>query len=242
MILDFMVPAAMQSAPDDHTPHDQGGNVLRMALKLADGGNLKGAISLLDIARVDGSMSADESWLGKARVCARAGYLERALRCVEKSRDGDIHDDGTFAFRADMLYRMERYDYLERWCNTWMMTDESEKPHYFLSRARLMHAKGDAAGARRHVEAILVVEPGMAGAHELYGDMLAAEDAKQALRQYGKALEADRTVVHVYAKTARLLAKTGRRDLAVRVCRRGLRARPHNKIMADAYKAIRDGA
>ena len=144
---------------------------------------------------------------------------------MEKSRDGDIHDDNTFAFRADMLYRMGLYEYLEEWCSAWEFNG-IEKHHCFLCRARLMHAKGDTAGARRHVEAILVVEPEMAGAHELYGDILAEEDAKHALRQYGKALEADPTIVHVYAKTARLLAKTGRRDLAVLTCRRGLRARP----------------
>ena len=206
---------------------------------MTDGGDLKGALALLDAARAAGSVNEDGFWLCKAWVCARAGHLEKALRCVEKSRDEYTND---YAFRADILYRLGRHDYLERWCNTWEMNTEAEKHHYYLSRARLMYGNGDATGARRHVEAILVVEPGMAGAHELYGDILAGEDAKQALRQYGKALKADSTVVHVYAKTARLLAKTGRRDAAALACRRGLQARPHNKIMADAYRAIRKGA
>ena len=230
----------MQAAPDGHAPHQAGG-VLQAAFDMFNGGNLRGAMLLLNGARDDGSMSADLSWFIKASVCVRAGHLERAMRCVEKSRDMDIHDFNDFAFRADILHRLGRYDYLERWCNTWELTTEAKKDHFFLSRAQLMLARGDAVGARRHVEAILVVEPRMAGAHELYGDILAGEDAAQALRQYGKAMEADRTP-HVYAKAARLLAKTGRRDLAVRICRRGLRALPHNRIITDAYKTVRDSA
>ena len=246
-ILAGVAPQAMHPYSGGNTPHaaqsnDQAERVMRTALLLTDGGDLRGAIATLNTARNDGHITAGAALYGKALACERAGHLERALRYMEKSDYEDGHYGSPFALRAELMYRTGRYDDLERWCNTWELAGEYEVHYRFLSRARLMHARGGAAGARRHVEAILVVEPTFPGALELYGDMLAGEDSRRALRQYGKALKADPTAVHAHAKRARMLAKMGRVDLAVRACRRALRALPPNKILKDTCKAIRDGA
>lgn len=234
----------MHPHSDDNTSHaaqsdDQTERAIHAALTLTDGGDLRRAIATLNATRNDGHMTAGAALYGKALACERAGHLERALRYVEKSDEEDRHYGSPFALRAELMYRTGRHDDLERWCNTWELAGEGEAHHRFLSRARLMHARGDTAGARRHVEAILVVEPAFPGALELYGDMLAGEGRRRALRQYSEALKADPAAVHVHVKMARMLAKTGRVDLAVRVCRRALRSLPPNKILMDACKAIR---
>ena len=220
---------------DDHIE-----SVMRTAVGLVDGGDLRGAMWVLSSARDGGQITAGAALCCKALVCERAGYLERAHRYLKKCDDEDEYYGSPFAFRAELLYRTGRHDELERWCETWELTGEEEVHYRFLNRARLMHAKGDAVGAQRHVDAILLVEPAFAEALELYGDMLAGEDSRRALHQYGKALKADSSIVHVHAKTARLLAKMGKANLAVRACQRALRTLPPNKILIDACKAIRN--
>ena len=212
-------------------------DIMHGALEAAGSGDLQKAISLLNGARDDGSITGGTALFGKALACERAGDTRNALRYVEKSDQVGRNYGPPYSFRAELLYRLQRRDELHGWCEMWSDMDP-ETNHMFLTQARLMYMDGDHEGAQDHLESILILEDSMAGAYELAGDLLAhAGDLRGALIRYTESLNTDRTISYVHVKRARLLSKMGRFDLAARACRYGLRVRPYNK---DLRRMLRD--
>lgn len=208
------------------------------AAEEAVGGDLREAIARLNGARGEGAITDGVALFGKALACECAGDPGKALRYVKKSDHAGRNYGPPYSFRADLLYRLRRRNELREWCEMWTEMGW-ERQHLFLNQARLMHLSGKHAGARDHVDAILILEDSLAGAYELDGDMLAgAGDRRGALARYTKSLDVDQTVPYVHVKRARLLMEMDRPDLAAKACRRGLRARPRDgelrRMLAEA--------
>ena len=228
-------PGGGQPAPEGAGPEHAAA-----ALEMAGQGDLRGALKLLNGARDRGEMARRDAIIAKARACERAGDLERARRYIYKLVDSDPPGRIPFSLLAEILYRLGRTEELEDWCGVWENYDYKQQ-YLFLNRARLMHMKGNAAGTRTHVGAILELEGAFPEAIELRGDMLAdAGDRRGAVIQYSKALGLDHTMVYVHVKMAAALMDMGRFGDAALVCRRGLKARPRNRRLREILRAARD--
>ena len=225
--------------PGGGPPAPEGNGPERTALEMAGRGDLRGALKLLNDTRDRGGMARRDTIIAKARACERAGDLERALRYAYNSADSDQISRTEFSLLAEILYRMGRTGELEEWCQVWEDYDFRQQ-YLFLNRARLMHIKGDAAGARVHIGAILELERAFPEAHELRGDMLAdAGDRRGAVIQYSRALGLDPAMVYVHIKRAEALMEMGRFGDAALACRRGLKARPRNRRLREILRAAR---
>lgn len=193
------------------------------ASKAADAGDLAGALAAADRKQAEGILTAEQALYIKEDAYERAGNLEAALEAHKKGGGTIRHSS-----KADLLYRLGRTEELEEWCGAWEGSDRGRTDLY-LNRARLMYARGDAEGARRHISAMLTLEEFVPGAHELRGDMLAdMGDWRGAILRYNRALYLDYHIIYPHIKKAEALMGMGRPDSAALACRRGLEVRPAN--------------
>ena len=197
----------------------------------ADAGDIAGALAIIDGELEAGRLDTRQALNIRATVYDRVGDMEAKLKIIEDA-DGM---NGTIQYgqRVDLLYRLGRYDELADLCDA-LQDSYYDRTDLYLSRARLMHARGDAAGAQRHADAILKLEEYVPEVYELIGDILAdGGDLRGAVMRYNEALEKDYNTIHYHVKKAEALAKMGRPDAAALACRRGLEIRPQNKRLKE---------
>ena len=197
----------------------------------ADAGDIAGALAIIDGELEAGRLDTRQALNIRATVYDRVGDMEAKLKIIEDA-DGM---NGTIQYgqRVDLLYRLGRYDELADLCDA-LQDSYYDRTDLYLSRARLMHVRGDAAGAQRHADAILKLEEYVPEVYELIGDILAdGGDLRGAVMRYNEALEKDYNTIHYHVKKAEALAKMGRPDAAALACRRGLKIRPQNKRLKE---------
>ena len=197
----------------------------------ADAGDIAGALAIIDGELEAGRLDTRQALNIRATVYDRVGDMEAKLKIIEDA-DGM---NGTIQYgqRVDLLYRLGRYDELADLCDA-LQDSYYDRTDLYLSRARLMHVRGDAAGAQRHADAILKLEEYVPEVYELIGDILAdGGDLRGAVMRYNEALEKDYNTIHYHVKKAEALAKMGRPDAAALACRRGLEIRPQNKRLKE---------
>lgn len=198
------------------------------AREAADAGDLAGALAAIDREQAAGTLDAGQALYIKEGAYERAGDLEGELEAYEERVRVEPEGAVRYGYKAELLYRLGRNKELEEWCGAWEGSDH-DRTDLYLARARLMHARGDAEGARRHVSAMLTLERFISGAHELRGDMLAdMGDWRGATLRYNRALDLDYNTIHFHIKKAEALMGMGRPDSAALACRRGLKVRPAN--------------
>lgn len=210
---------------------DPGMEIRDKIIEAADAGDIAGALAIIDGEREAGRLDASQALNIRATVYDRVGDMETELKIIEEA-DGM---NGTIQYgqRVDLLYRLGRYDELADLCDA-LQDSYYDRTDLYLSRARLMHAGGDAAGARRHADAILKLEEYVPEVYELIGDILAdGGDLRGAVMRYNEALDQDYNTIHYHVKKAEALAKMGRPDAAALACRRGLEIRPQNKRLKE---------
>ena len=203
--------------------------IYEKVVKAADAGDMAGALAIIDGEREAGRLDMKQALQLRGDAYERVGDVEGQLKITEEvdGMDGKIGHE----YRAELLYRLGRYGELADLCDAWR-DSYSGKTELYLNRARLMYARGNAAGAQRHAEAILKLEGYAPDAHELIGDILAdGGDLRGAVMRYNRALEQDYNVIHYHVKKAGALVRMGRPDAAALACRRGLNVRPQNKML-----------
>ena len=165
------------------------------------------------------------------RVDGLEGRLEDVMR--RDDADGTI----SYALREGILYRLGRIDEMDELCKTWEGS-RRDRGEFYVCRARILHAKGDADAARMHAVAALTLEPREPSAFELLGDILAdAGDLRGAVMKYNESILNSFNYVEPHVKKARTLLRMGRPDSAVLACRRGLEIRPADERLREILKA-----
>ncbi len=213
---------------------------MRGAVKMANSGDVEGAMNVVDEGRADGVLTAEQALSIKGSVYEsaddREGELETVMQMDEM--EGKIsHSD-----RASALYRLGRIREMEELCKTWEWSRQ-DRGEFYLCRARILRARGDPDSARRHALAMLALEPINWYAIELLGDILAdAGDLRGAVLHYNKALSLDYHVIEFHVKKAEALMRMGRPDSAALACRRGLVIRPANKRLLNMLEMAGGGA
>ena len=200
--------------------------------KMIRTGDLAGALDIVERAVARGMITSDEALFGKWMAYGTAGDAEAEMDTItkmEKAGISEISDE----IKTGVLYRLGRRDELAAWCDAWS-DPVSSRTNLYLNRARVMYLDGDAAGALKHVEAIILLDDHLIAGRELAGDILMnMGDLRGAVKRYNEALGIDFNDEAIHVKKAKTLMKMGRPDAAALACRRGLETLPKNKRLND---------